>query len=175
LAIILIRIHSKAGLLLHSHHHILLRYSHHHILLRHAHHHCRWLLHDSHIHHLFVVDVLLSIHVTISVRWIETTLHALSLCLYHSGWFVCLDGSGPNIVERVSLLTLEQVTTDLVLISLLLLLLSLNFKLLLLHRIKIEKAIEVVLLILLLNDLRLLKLLLLSGRLLRVEATKNIK
>jgi len=70
---------------------------------------------------------------------------------------------------------LEQVTADLVLISLLLLLLSLNFKLLLLHRIKIEKTIEVVLLILLLNDLRLLKLLLLSGRLLRVEATKNIK
>lgn len=136
LIVVLIWSHSEvsySGLLLrrHTHHHILLgRHSHHHHvwLLLHPHHHIWRLLHGSHLGHRFIVKVLLRVHVTSvisrGVKW--ATLYSLSLALSHSGRFVCLNRSCPDIIERVGLFALKQVATYLVLIHLLLLFLCLH-------------------------------------------------
>jgi len=79
--------------------------------------------------------LLLGVHAVSVVNCrIEPTL-TLALRHHLASWLVCLNNTGPDVVECIRLFALEKVRADLALADLLLLLLSLNFQLLLLHRV----------------------------------------
>lgn len=79
--------------------------------------------------------LLLVIHAVSVINCrIEPTL-TLALGHHHASWLICLYYTGPDVVKCIRLFALEEVRADLALTDLLLLLLSLNFQLLLLHRV----------------------------------------